>query len=68
MIIANIDVALITSIDVSPVDGNLVASGGFDHIIKVYDRRDSKIVRNFDTVNTGEISLYGIFSFIRRAL
>ena len=44
-------------IDVCPTDTNLLASGGQDKQIKIYDRRTSKIVKKFDGMYTGEICL-----------
>lgn len=41
-------------IDVCPVDGNLLVSGG-NTDVKVYDRRVSKIVRTFEKVHRGKI-------------
>ena len=40
-------------IDVCQSDGNLLASGGGDENIKIYDRRESKIVRIFDDIHSG---------------
>ncbi len=34
-------------IDVCPSDSNLLAAGGKDISVKVYDRRESKIVKTF---------------------
>ena len=34
-------------IDICPTDANLVAFGGVDRDVKIYDRRESKIVRIF---------------------
>lgn len=43
------------SIDVRQSDYNLLASGGTDCKIKIYDRRESKIVRIFDGIHSGNI-------------
>ena len=45
-----------SSIDVCPIDANLVASGGGDCDIKIVDRRESKIVKVFDNIHTGVYS------------
>jgi hypothetical protein len=45
---------LIYWIDVYQSDGNLLASGGMDKNIKIYDRRESKIVKTFDGIHSGK--------------
>mgnify|MGYP000865260429 CR=1 FL=1 len=42
-------------IDVCPSDGNFLASCGRDRNVKVYDRRESRVVKIFDGFHTGEI-------------
>ncbi len=42
------DIIIATAwIDVCPRDANLLAAGGHDYNVKVYDRRESKIVKTF---------------------
>lgn len=36
---------VVRSIDVCPTNGNLLASGGDEGLIKIYDRRESKVVQ-----------------------
>lgn len=38
-------------IDVCPNNGNLLAAGGYDKNIKVYDHRESKVVKTFDGIH-----------------
>ena len=45
-------------IDVCPENGNLLASGGEDNNVKIFDKRESKIVRTFDGIHTGSILFY----------
>lgn len=42
-----------SSIDVCKKDGNLLATGGFDKNIKIYDRRESRIVKTFEKFEFG---------------
>lgn len=42
-------------IDVCPNNGNLLASGGQDENIKIFDKRQSKIVQTFDDIHNGDI-------------
>ena len=42
-------------IDVCPTDENLLATCGHDMDIKIYDRRESKIVRTFYDIHFGKI-------------
>ena len=42
-------------IDVCQSNGNLLASGGEDHNVKVFDKREVKIVRTFDDIHYGRI-------------
>ena len=41
-------------IDVSPSNGNLVVSGGYDGSVKIFDRREAAVVATFDDVHSGE--------------
>lgn len=41
-------------IDVNPINGNLIATCGTDKNIKIYDRRESKIVKTFQESHTGK--------------
>lgn len=45
------------SIDVCPANNNLVASAGADKDIKLYDRREARIVRKIKTSHSGIIKL-----------
>ena len=40
-----------------PCRSNLLASGGYDKNIKIYDRRVSKIVKTIDDIHSGNICL-----------
>ncbi len=51
-------------IDVCQSNGNLLASGGQDSIIKIFDKRGSKIVKTFQGVHSSK-ELHSIFVFIR---
>ena len=42
-------------IDVCQSDGNLLASGGYDLNVKIFDKRESKIVQTFDDIHDGNI-------------
>ena len=39
-------------IDVCQNDGNLLVSGGDDRIIKIFNKRESKIIKTFDEVHS----------------
>ena len=41
-------------IDVCPNDGNLLASGGIERSLKIFDKRESKITKNFEGVHDGK--------------
>ncbi len=41
-------------IDVCLSNANLLASGGSDRIIKIFDKRESKIVKTFETDHLGK--------------
>lgn len=41
-------------IDACPSNGNLIASGGEDKSIKLYDKRSSRIVKIFNELHEGE--------------
>ena len=46
-------------IDVCPDDENLLAAGGKDNNVKIYDRRESRIVKTFgDELHSGRRSLH----------
>ena len=45
-------------INVCPINGNMMASGGFDQNIKIFDKRESKIVKTFDKIHKGDIFFY----------
>ena len=44
-------------IDVSPTAANLLASGGEDADVKIFDRRGSKIVKTFKGIHSGKACL-----------
>ena len=44
-----------TWIDVCPTDSNLLASGGSDKSVKIYDKRESKIVKTIDNIHSSKI-------------
>ena len=50
-------IAITLWIDVCPTDANLLVSGGTDCDIKIYDRRESKIVKIFAGIHSGKICL-----------
>lgn len=43
----------ILAIDVCPSNGNLVATAGSDHRVKIYDRRESKMIKTLNTLHSG---------------
>jgi WD40 repeat protein len=49
-------------IDVCQSNGNLLVSGGWDKIIKIFDKRESKIVKTFEGVHSSK-ELHPIFCF-----
>lgn len=42
-------------IDVLPINGNLLASAGWDKKVKMFDKRESNIVRTFDDIHKSNI-------------
>ena len=42
-------------IDVCPTNANLLALAGRDSCIKIIDRRESKIVKTFDSIHSSKI-------------
>ncbi len=51
-------------IDVCQSNGNLLASGGQDKAIKIFDKREPKIVKTFEAVHSRK-ELHPIFVVIR---
>ncbi len=51
-------------IDVCQSNGNLLASGGTDGTIKIFDKRGSKIIKSFEGVHSGK-ELHSIFAVMR---
>ncbi len=51
-------------IDVCQSDANLMASGGYDKAIKIFDKRESKIVKTFEGIHSGK-KFHSIFVVIR---
>ena len=47
-----------TWIDVCQSNGNLLVSGGYDKQMKIFYKRESKIVQTFDSIHTGSILLF----------
>ena len=43
------------AIDVCQSNGNLLASVGMDKNVKIFDKRESKIVQTFDAIHKGII-------------
>ena len=43
-------------VDVCPRDGNLLASGGTDNLIKVFDKRQSKIAKTIGDINSCNVN------------
>jgi len=41
-------------IDVCQSNANLLASGGSDKAIRIFDKREPKIVRNFNNIHSGK--------------
>ena len=41
-------------IDVCQNDGNLLVSGGTDKKLKIFDKRESKVIKTFDGVHSGK--------------
>ena len=50
-------IGVIYGFDVCPTDANLLTSGGYDKKIKIYDRRESKIIKTFEGIHSGNIWL-----------
>ena len=42
-------------IDVCPIDGNLLATGGTSRLINIFDKRASKLVNIFYNVHSGMV-------------
>ena len=45
-------------IDVCQSNGNILVTGGMDENVKIFDKRESKIVQTFDGIHTSNISLF----------
>ena len=51
-------------IDVCQSDGNMLATGGKDENVKIFDKREYKIVQTFDGIHPGNIfCLINFFNF-----
>ncbi len=50
-------------IDVCQSNGNLLASGGHDKHIKIFDKREPKIVKTFEGDHSGKNSISFVLSF-----
>ena len=48
-------------IDVCSNNGNLLVSGGRDQRVRIFDKRESKIVRIFDEMHKGDI--FDVFNY-----
>lgn len=59
----HIDIVCTFWIDVCKNNGKLLASGGTDADIKIYDRRENKIVRTFDNIHTSKTNLMSSWLF-----
>ena len=40
-------------IDICPSNGNMLATGGMDKDIKIFDQREAKIVKTFEGIHSG---------------
>ena len=45
-------------IDVCPINGNLVAAGGDDKSLKIFDKREAKIVKTYDDLHSSKSSKF----------
>lgn len=43
-------------IDICPSNGNMLATGGMDKDIKIFDQREAKIVKTFQGIHSGRES------------
>ncbi len=50
----NFVLVMVSWIDVCQSNGNLLASGGTDKIIKIFDKRKSKIVKTFKGIHSSK--------------
>lgn len=51
----------VTWIDVSQNNGNLLASSDYEKIIKIFDKRESKIVKTFEGIHS---SIFLLFAYL----
>ena len=43
-------------LDVCPTDNNIIAVGGEDRVVKIYDRRESKVIKEIGDSKDGNSS------------
>ena len=53
-------IELTTWIDVCQSDGNMLATGGDEKKVNIFDKREAKIVQTFDDIHEGNI--FGLFN------
>lgn len=41
-------------IDVCPTNGNLIATGGSDKQVKIYDHREINVIKKIEGIHTGK--------------
>ena len=47
-------------IDVCQSNGNILAAGGSDRNVKIFDKRESSIVQTVDDIHTSNIVLFNL--------
>ena len=48
-------------IDVCQSNGHLLAAGGWGRHVKIFDKRESKIVQTFDLIHKGKIYIFFVY-------